>query len=333
MMDTPMISVIVPFYNVEDYAARCLDSLLAQTYRSFEVVCIDDGSTDGTPAVLEDYSGDPHIRVFRVENGGQSAARNFGIGCARGELLTFVDSDDFVSPSYLEVLSSASEACAGGLVVSDFVSVPEDSERDVVMWPLDVSSALVGRSQLVEALLYDELPSAAFGKLAPKSLYERVPFPEGHVYEDVMMAMDLVSGSESFCVVDAPVYAYAMRSGSTVWDKCPSDSKINDYLAAAEMLPAKALAMYPEKTRAANYFRCLFYSRIHTSCLGSASVRAREVDDIVLRRLRKLLPGVARDPRVSTAQKTRFALCSYATRIYDVVYGAFVRTRKTGEER
>lgn len=333
MMDAPIISIIVPFYNVEDYAARCLDSLLAQTYRSFEVVCIDDGSTDGTSAVLEGYSADPRIRIFCIENGGQSAARNFGIGRARGEFLTFVDSDDFVSPRYLEVLSSASRACAGGLVVSGFVSVPEDSEREAVAWPLDVSSALVSRSQLVEALLYDEMPSAACGKLAPKSLYERVPFPEGHVYEDVMMAMDLVSGSESYCVVNAPLYAYAMRAGSTVWDGCPADSKIEDYLAAAEMLPAKALALYPDKTRAANYFRCLFYSRIHTFCIGSHSARACEVNNIALRGLRGLLLGVTRDPRVSFAQKVRFVLCAYVTKIYDVVYEAFVRMRKTGECR
>lgn len=333
MTNAPKISVIVPFYNVERYAARCLDSLLAQTYRSFEVVCVDDGSTDGTAAVLGSYLNDPRVNVFRVENGGQSFARNFGVGRARGKFLTFVDSDDFVSPRYLEILAAASEACGGGLVISGFTSVSERTEREVVSWPDCVTPARADRSRIVDALLYDELPSAAWGKLAPKSLYERVPFPEGHVYEDVMMAMDLVSGSESYCVVHAPVYAYAMRSGSTVWDGCPSDAKIDDYLAAAEMLPAKALAMHPEKTCGADYFRCLFYSRIHTFCANSSSCRAREADAIALKELKRLFPAVARDPRARPAQKARFALCAYATRLYDVVYGKFVRTRKTGEGR
>ena len=327
----PIVSVIVPFYNVENYARRCLGSLLVQTYDSFEVICVDDGSTDGTAAVLDDYSRDYRVRVFRIENGGQSVARNYGVKQASGSLLTFVDADDFVSPIYLESLVAAYGACDRGFVLSSFLTVPDKSEPGVVDWPGKARCISVDKTCVVDAILYDEIPSAACGKLAPKSLYERVPFPEGHVYEDVMMAMDLVGDSDSFSLVEVPIYAYAMRTGSTVWDACPSDSKINDYLAAADMLPDKALAMFPDKLGPASYFRCLFYSRIHTACNKTCSRRAKEVDAIALKGLRRLVPEVLRDGRVKSAQKARFLMAGYFTKMYDVAYGIYVKKRKTGE--
>lgn len=330
MASAPRISVIVPFYNSERFAARCLDSLLSQTYGSYEIVCINDGSTDGTWRVLEGYLSDERVRVFHIENGGQSVARNFGVRQARGSFVTFVDSDDFVSPRFLEILAAASDMCGGGLVVSDFVTVPESTRVDSVSWKMSGPMACVGGREIVDCLLYDELPSAACGKLAPKSLYECVPFPEGHVYEDVMMAMDLVSQSDSFCIVKEPIYAYVMRAGSTVWDGKPSDSKIDDYLVAADMLPDKALEMFPDKKQAADYFRCLFYSRIHTCCLKSDSRRAKDVDRIVLRGVKDLLPSVLRDSRVSYGQRVRFMLAAHFTKLYDAAYSLYVRMKKTG---
>ncbi len=330
MANAPHISVIVPFYNSERFVARCLDSLLSQTYDSYEIVCVNDGSTDQTSRVLEEYLSDERVRIFHIENGGQSVARNFGVKQARGSFVTFVDSDDFVSPRFLEILAAASDMCGGGLVVSSFVTVPENSRVDSVSWKMSGPMARAGRGEIVDSLLYDELPSAAWGKFAPKSLYERVSFPEGHVYEDVMMAMDLVSESDSFCVVKEPIYAYVMRSGSTVWDGKPSDSKIDDYLVAADMLPDKALDMFPEKKQAADYFRCLFYSRIHTCCLKSGSPRAKEVDRIVLRGIKDLLPSVLRDSRVPYGQRARFVLAAHFGKLYDAAYSLYVRMKKTG---
>ena len=99
----PNISIIIPVYNVEAYLADCLDSILAQTFESFEVILVDDGSTDGSPAIAQKYA-DAHseqIRYYRKENDGPGLARNFGVSKAKGDYLMFVDSDDIVDPEML----------------------------------------------------------------------------------------------------------------------------------------------------------------------------------------------------------------------------------------
>ena len=101
----PEISLVVPFYNVEEYLADCLDSLLSQTWTDFEVVLVDDGSPDGSRAIADRYAAqDARIRIISVENGGLGAARNTGVRSARGRYLAFVDSDDLLPPGALRAL-------------------------------------------------------------------------------------------------------------------------------------------------------------------------------------------------------------------------------------
>lgn len=104
-MDFIEISVIVPVYNVEKYLCQCVESILSQTYRNFELLLIDDGSKDNSGNICEEYAkNDPRIRVLHVENGGASYARNIGLNIAVGDWVTFVDADDWVSSNYLEEL-------------------------------------------------------------------------------------------------------------------------------------------------------------------------------------------------------------------------------------
>lgn len=102
-MNTPKISVIVPVYNVEKYLPKCIDSILQQTFTDFELLLIDDGSPDNSGKICDEYAAkDSRIRVFHKENGGASSARNLGLDYAKGEWIAFSDSDDYVSPAYLE---------------------------------------------------------------------------------------------------------------------------------------------------------------------------------------------------------------------------------------
>lgn len=106
-MNTPKISVIVPVYNVEQYLPRCIDSILDQTFTDFELLLIDDGSTDKSGKICDKYAEkDSRIRVFHKENGGVSSARNLGIDKARGELISFIDSDDWVEACYIDTIVS-----------------------------------------------------------------------------------------------------------------------------------------------------------------------------------------------------------------------------------
>ena len=106
----PMISIIIPVYNVEKYLHKCLGCIINQTYKTFELILVDDGSSDKSGEICDDYAlRDSRIRVFHIKNGGAASARNFGLENAVGEWIAFVDSDDYISDDYLEVLASGTE--------------------------------------------------------------------------------------------------------------------------------------------------------------------------------------------------------------------------------
>lgn len=123
--DPPMLSVIVPVYNAESFLSRCLDSLLRQTYPHLEIICVNDGSTDGSAVILDEYAAkDSRVKVMHQENAGVSVARNRGLDAATGEFATFVDADDWVEPDAYEksvpcMESDVDLVCFGGLVDGD----------------------------------------------------------------------------------------------------------------------------------------------------------------------------------------------------------------------
>ena len=108
MNENPKITVIVPVYNTEKYLRRCVDSILAQTFTDFELLLVNDGSTDGSGAICDEYAQkDSRVRVFHKENGGVSSARNIGIDNAQGDWITFIDSDDRIEQRHLYLLYEA----------------------------------------------------------------------------------------------------------------------------------------------------------------------------------------------------------------------------------
>ena len=169
MSASPIVSVIATFYNCSDVAPTCVDSLLAQTFDSYEIVLVDDGSRDGTPRILDSYANRPGVLVVHKPNGGAADARNVGMRAASGAYLTFVDGDDLVGPRHLEYLyqtlvhSGAGMATIGHLVLSE-ADAAHPSWSDADTWSL-----FVGRDAVSE-LLYERIYEAPWAKLAPRSL-------------------------------------------------------------------------------------------------------------------------------------------------------------------
>lgn len=122
------ISVVIPVFNVEKYLKRCLDSVLAQTFKDFELILIDDGSTDGSPAICDEYAQiDQRIRVVHQKNCGSATTRNIGISLAKGDYLVFVDSDDWVEPDYLKLLYNKAQESNSDIVM--YNSYFEEKEK------------------------------------------------------------------------------------------------------------------------------------------------------------------------------------------------------------
>ncbi len=221
MEKKPEISVIVPVYNVSPYLSRCVESILAQTFPSFELILVDDGSTDGSAVLADEWPGrDERIRVFHQANAGVSVARNLGLEKAKGRFICFVDADDWVYPSYLEALYAAlpeGEAEAEGLVIEGFREVTPQGEaagEGISLadrhWHKDDFAALFRREAL-SRLGY------SCSKLYVRSLLDRcgIRFTEGiHCCEDLLFMLEYLLHADYVVFGSARHYVYVKYPSS-----------------------------------------------------------------------------------------------------------------------
>ena len=234
--DRPLVSVVVPFYNVEECVADCMDSLVHQDFDGYEVVCIDDGSTDGTGTLLDAYAErHPNVRVFHFPNAGLSVARNRGVELARAELISFVDGDDFVSPYYLSALYRAYDGVEGRMVQGRGTAGTRQRLK-AAEWPAEpttTTTELLRGNDLKRAFLLERLPVTAWARLTNRRLYEAVPFAPSMVFEDLMSMPDIIEHVNEMAVLDLPVYAHVTRSGSITKPETTSHAMPRDLLRAA----------------------------------------------------------------------------------------------------
>lgn len=171
------LSIIVPAYNVEKYIVNCLESVLQQqTSFEYEIIVVNDGSTDATPALLENYREYPNIQILNQNNQGLSAARNAGIACSKGEYLCFVDSDDELTPGSLECLVTKAVKEQAKLVVGSY----DKRRRD--------GYCLYTRRLKDGKVENCSLPGFAHGRIIHYSVFRNLCFPEGYWFEDSFMA-------------------------------------------------------------------------------------------------------------------------------------------------
>lgn len=248
------ISVIVPVYNVEPYLRRCVDSILGQTYENLEVILVDDGSSDGSGAVCDEYEAkDSRVRVIHKENGGLSSARNAGIDASTGEYLSFIDSDDWIEPeTYGYMLGLAKKygvklICAGRYDVD-----AATGERTVGLCPPREEKVSAG--ELVGRIfLWDNADSAACDKLYHRSLFEGIRYPVGVVCEDVPVTYRVILETDYAAMGNRPVYNYFHRSGSLSKSQV-SEKTLHFSRHTAEILPY-IRENYPDIEPKARYLR------------------------------------------------------------------------------
>ena len=182
----PLISVIVPVYNVEKYLPKCLDSLLAQTWQELEIIVVDDGSPDNSWDIMQEYARrDSRVRPIRQKNGGLSAARNAGVEAARGEWIGFLDSDDYVAPEMYERLYRAAAEQGAQMAVCSFTYVTPDGKPIPRTSPITKNEVLSG-IQVMERLAGPQnwYYITAWNRLYQKKLFDTVRFPVGKLHED-----------------------------------------------------------------------------------------------------------------------------------------------------
>lgn len=217
-MSTPLISVVIPVYNVADYLPSCIDSVLQQTYRNLEIILVDDGSTDECGSICDSYGRkSSQIRVIHQKNKGLSAARNAGVKEASGELVAFIDSDDIVSCVFIEALNSA-KANSGCNMATVRCGTKFYNERFPCL-EQDFSTAssyrILTEVEYQRELLYQKSGNGAPWRLCAREMLLRHAFPEGLVYEDLATTYKIVRECGSIAVLDAiDLYGYRQRHTS-----------------------------------------------------------------------------------------------------------------------
>lgn len=213
----PFISVIVPVYRVEQYLKKCVDSLLVQTYDNFEILLIDDGSDDNCPQICDYYSSiDNRVKVFHKTNGGLSDARNYGVKHMNGSHAVFVDSDDYVTNTYLADLAHLVHEYDADLAVTKILAVNEDGVNlDFVKVTEKIE--ILSKTDALKRMLYRQgFGVSACGKIYKKKIIENCPYPNGIYYEDLATTYKIIENCKSIVYLDKSNYFYVQRSGSIV---------------------------------------------------------------------------------------------------------------------
>lgn len=221
----PLISVIVPVYNVSAYLDRCMQSLVGQTYRNLEIILVDDGSTDNSGQLCDLWAEkDSRIRVIHRKNNGLSQARNTGLDAATGDYITFVDSDDILSPHLCQVLFDAMGGTAD-ISICDAEHIFEGRPYEFSV--TDQQESMIAR-QAINQLWYQKgfLPSA-WGKLYRRELFTGKQFTVGRIFEDIDIMHELFFDAKNIVYNRSRLYGYVHRAGSiTTKAFCPRDLDI-----------------------------------------------------------------------------------------------------------
>lgn len=212
MTEKPLISVIVPVYNTEAYVRQCVDSLIGQTYDNLEIILVEDGCTDGSPAICDEYARrDSRIRVIHQAHMGPSGARNVALDICTGEYIAFVDSDDWIRPETYEILLGAAQAqdldivfCTANIIVDG--RVVENRFR------FFEDQTIMPPEQVLEYVLRDEVTAHVWLRLWRRCCWENVRFPEGRYYEDLAIIFYAhANAKKNVGFLACPLYNYRMN--------------------------------------------------------------------------------------------------------------------------
>lgn len=211
----PKISVIIPIYNAAPYLPRCLDSVLRQSMADFELICVNDGSSDESGKILAEYAeADARIKVFSQDNRGVSSARNCGLDNCAADYVCFVDADDYVHPDMLKILYSSAIKDNADVAVAGMKNVNEIP--CVKFLPLNnskIKSSIY--NQPFEAFLHDKkIRSVSTAKLYKASLLKNIRFTEGTRYEDVPFTVEVMQNARKLVLLDVQLYYYFQHQQS-----------------------------------------------------------------------------------------------------------------------
>lgn len=315
-MRTPLISVIIPVYNVEKYLHRCLDSVIAQTYQNLEIICVDDGSIDDSGKICDQYAvRDARIKVIHQENQGLSAARNRGLDAAEGEYIAFVDSDDYILEDMYKKMLDKLLNYNVDLCVCQWQY--EFSDGRQVVKRKNIDPTIYGRKASLEfaRFLYmgnyeNGVVVAAWNKLYRRVLLDKIRF-EGRIHEDEAFCGRIMAKNISVYVMEEQFYVYAQNG----------DSLTNKPFSANKFFFLDTLAERRELFKSDAFIR-QETEQLYCNMYIEYCLRARK-DDVAVSHperyrqiFRKMFSSLRREGKTNIKFRLRMMLFSFSPSLY-----------------
>ncbi|MBO3757192.1 glycosyltransferase [Streptococcus suis] len=254
-MENVLLSVIIPVYQVEKYLKRCINSVLAQKFNSYEIILVDDGSTDSSPEICDEYSIKyPHISVIHKENGGLSDARNVGIKHAAGEYIFFLDSDDWISPTMFESLKEIISSKKHDIIHFD-LQFCKNEQSNCVKCELNEKefSGIVAFQKMLECT---DITSFSTDKLYRVSLFleNRIEFPVGAYYEDLGTIYKLFLVADSVYYTNQVYYYYFLGNEAAITRSWSEKKFLDMFRFYSEMFEVSLQNQYINNRLARTYY-------------------------------------------------------------------------------
>lgn len=270
-MASPYFHIIIPVYNVADYIPQCIDSVLSQSFKDYEIILVDDGSTDNSGDICDEYAKrDSRIKVIHKPNGGLSSARNAALDVAKGEFIIFIDSDDYWNDDDgLQSIYNQIEKFKNDIVLFGCINIYDDKEVQTRgNYDIALINNATDRNGILQNLLEtNQFPGSAWIMSVKKSLIDgnNLRFPEGVTAEDIGWINTLMVKAQSLGAIKNPIYRYRTNRPGQITGK-PSLKGVNGQLLANEQwLNSSLVIEYPHITsRMAHLFLALLmsYSRL-----------------------------------------------------------------------
>lgn len=307
------ISIIVPVYNVEAYLERCIESILSQTYTNFELLLIDDGSTDASGYLCDQLAlRDKRIRVIHKENGGLSAARNTGIDHASSDLIGFIDSDDYIDEDMYETLycqlreSNADLSMCGHYDV--FHQIPEKQVLEIKTWNLSSEEAI---KMVMEAKV---LSVTAVNKLYKKELFNHLKFEVGKIAEDAFIMIRLLDQCQKVVATNEKKYYYVHRENSITTQKF--SLKFLNVIEAYEQNANIIREHYPAIADVATMRLNWAYFYVLDRLLIDSDFKDKLLEDKLINYLKQNRVNILKDSRFTNARKISFLALLFSRKLY-----------------
>lgn len=309
------ISIIVPVYNVEKYLEKCVDSILNQTFKDFEVILVDDGSPDNSGTICDQYAeADSRVRVIHKENGGLSSARNAGIDVARGKYLGFIDSDDYIAEDMYELLYNNIVREKADLSICGIYDVYDDKkiiEKERIQQTV---SSLEAMKIIFEG---NNISVHAVNKLYKRGLFSGVRYPVGKYHEDSFIIVDLLDRCNNVVIDSQQKYYYLHRSESINTEKFTP--KQFDFIDAWEENEKKVYGRNSELDVAAHQRVCFAYFLVLDKILKSKMEKEIPETKQIISFLRHNYSFIMKNPIFTKNRKTALTLLMINLKLYKLL--------------